>query len=279
MSDLSSKIYQFIYSSTNGMTSKIGILSLIFYPFVMVFDKLGSWLKIASIYASILTVISFIFGYSYICAYGNVNNIFCNSSSWWYWFYMLIKLVILAFFITEWIAICAGEKYFVRQSFKLSIPKIKTALIIIALMTLSSIGIISGYLLAIRIPSPDWKIELGYFTIVSLGFLVPILATRFYSLIAFAGKNKPLPSMRNIWKSTKGQTMKILFSLFVILIVMVSVLGNYLMSFRYDESENLWVFSIISEFILNILVLLFIAIWAGNCITQKEIIEMGNKND
>ncbi len=279
MLDLFFNNHQLISPTTNGTSKKIGMLRLVFYPFVLVFDKLGAWLKIASVYASILTVISFIFGYSYICAYGNVNNIFCNSSSWWYCIYMLMKLIIFAFFITEWIEICDGKQYLIKQSFKLSRQKIKTVLIIIALITLSSIGIMSGYLLAIRIPSPDWKIELGYFTIVSLGFLVPILVTRFYSLVAYGAETKKLPSLFNIWKSTKGQMMKILFSLFVILVVMVFVLGNYLMSFRYDESENLWVFSIISEFILNILVLLFIAIWAGNCITQKEIIEMGNKND
>lgn len=279
-------ISDFVFNTDTGSSNitpvkkNIGILRLAFVPFVNLFDNFGKWLKIASVYALVISFISFVSGYSYICAYEAGNSqIYCNSSAGMYWLYLLIKFIIFAFFVAEWISIYQGKKYVVAQSFALSAQKIKTATVLGALLLLFGVGFLSGYLLVIRVPNPNWKIELGYFTLVSSGFLVPLFATRFYSLIAYAAEDKKFPALKKIWAATSGETIKILLSLFVILILMIFILGNYIVSVRYNNSGNFLIYAIISEFLLNILTLLFWAAFANNCVMQTEMIEMENTND
>lgn len=286
MADWLKNISDFVFNTGTNSSDKvqakknIGILRLAFVPFIDLFDNLGKWLKIASVYALVITLISFVGGYSYICAYNTENTqIYCNSSAWMYWLYLVIKFIIFAFFIAEWIAIYHGKKYVVAKSFTLSAQKIKTAMILGGLFLLFGVGFISGYLLVIRVPNPNWKIELCYFTIVSSGFLIPLFATRFYSLIAYAADGKNFPSLKKIWAATSGETLKILLSLFVILILMIFILGNYIVSVRYNNSGSFWVFAIIAEFLFNILTLLFWAAFANNCVMQTEMIEMETKDD
>ena len=286
MSDWFKNAYNFIFnadtnsSDTPQTKKKIGVLRLAFAPFINVFDNFGVWLKIAFVYAAILSIISFGSGYSYICAYNADNNIiYCNNRVWLYWLYMIVKFVIFAFFIAEWIAISRGKKYEIAQSFMLSPQKLKTVFVLGGLFMLFGVGILSGYLLVISVPNPNWKIELSYFTIVSAGFLVPIFATRFYSLIAYAAEGKSFPPLKQIWKKTSGETIKILFSLFVILILMVFIIGNYIISVRYGNNGNFVLFAIIAEFLLNALTLLFWAVFANNCMLQTEMIEMEANND
>jgi len=286
MTDWLKNLSDFVFNTDTGSSNitpvkkNIGILRLTFVPFINLFDNFGKWLKIASVYAVVLTIISFGCGYSYICAYDTENTqIYCNNNVWMYWAYLLIKFIIFAFFVAEWIIISQGNKYAIRQSFVLSVQKIKTAITMATLFILFGVGIVSGYLLVIRVPNPNWKIELTYFTIVASGFLVPIFATRFYSLIAYVAEGKTIPSLKKIWLATSGKTIKILFSLFVILILMIFIFGNYIVMIRYNNNGNFLVFAGIAEFLFNILTLLFWAAFANNCIMQTEMIEMETKDD
>ncbi len=284
MSDWFEKVYQCaVPNSPKENCSKraqIGLMPLIFFPFAQLIDRFGSWCKIAGIYALILSIISFAFGYGYVCSYNGYDAFFyCGKSVWAYGIYTLIKFIIWGFFIAEWIDFCHSEKFQLAQVGKISINKVKTAIMLLALLASFGVGCLAGYLLIIRVPNPNWKIELGYFTIVSTIFLVPIMATRFYGLIAISAKGKIFPSMLQVWKATSGQVMKILFALFVLLVLLIFVIGNYSLSFRYNGNGNPVIFSLISEFGFEMIILLFLALFAGHCTILAEVIEGAEKNE
>ena len=62
-------------------------------------DNIKNWLKIASIYALFLSILSFVLGFGYICATGIEESIFyCNNSLMLYGVYSLLKVIIFGLF-------------------------------------------------------------------------------------------------------------------------------------------------------------------------------------
>ena len=271
MADWFNQVFNF--TASDAQQKNIGLIRLIFNPFTSVADNIKNWLKIAGIYALFLSILSFVLGFGYICATGIEESIFyCNNSLMLYGVYSLLKVIIFGLFIATWLQLYSEKNFNLKQIINITSSKLKTVLVLLILISLFGFGLLSGYLLMIRIPNPNWKIELSYFTIVSSGFLIPIIATRFYALIAFVAQGSIYPNLKQIWKLTSGQTIKIILSLFALLLFLVFIMGNYITSFRYNESSNLVIFSLLSEFIFNIIVLFFWTLFAGHCHIQAEFI-------
>lgn len=268
--------------SENFRSAGVRWLKLTFQPFSFVIDGFWNWAKLALWYGLLLSLLAWGFGYLYVCSQVIDGSFYyCSDSEIVYLVYVLLKIFILGVFAARWIQI--EQKLDFTLSWKQAINFDRAALrggaLLLGFVGLLIFPFISFELLSARIPNPDWRIEISYFAVVSIGFLVPILAMRYYAWLAFAALNQKLPGVKTVWAMTRGQLFKILVALFVLLLLMIFILGNYFISFRYLGTGSLSIFTLVSELIFNILSLLFMALWAGHCLVQKQQIFGDNKDE
>ena len=266
--------------SENFRSAGVRWLKLTFQPFSFLLDGFGSWAKLALWYGLLLSLLAWGGGYLYVCSHITDGNFFyCRNSEWNYLLYLAIKILIMGFFCARWIQVAATTEDIIpwSQVVKLNKPSILGGALLLGFAGLLIFPFISFEILAARVPNPDWRIEISYFAVVSIGFLVPIVGMRYYAWLAFVALNQKLPSFTAVWVMTRRQLFKILVALFVMLILMLFVFSNYFISFRYSGEGSLSIFALVSELILNILSLLFMALFAGHCLVQKQQIFGDNK--
>ena len=267
----------------NFRSAGVRWLKLTFQPFSFLIDGFWSWCKLALCYGLLLSLLAWGFGYLYVCSQIIDGPLYyCRNSDWTYLLYLVIKIVIMCVFFARWIQVAPTTENATipwRQTIKLNRPAVRSAALLIGFVCLLIFPFISFELLVARVPNPDWRIEICYFAVVSLGFLVPIFAMRYYAWLAFASLNQKLPGFKTVWVMTRKQLFKILVALFVLFLLMLFVLGNYFISFRYPGNGSLSIFALVSELIFNILCLLFMALFAGHCLVQKQQIFGDNKDE
>ena len=256
-------------------------LKLTFQPFSFLIDGFWSWGKLALWYGLLLSLLAWGFGYLYICSQIVDGPIYyCRTTDWSYMPYLALKVLIMGIFCARWLQVIAPteSKLPWAQVIKINKASLKGSGLLLGFASLLIFPFISFEILAARVPNPDWRIEISYFAVVSIGFLVPILAMRYYAWIAFAALGQKLLGFKKVWIMTRQQLFKILVALFVLLLLMLFVLGNYFISFRYPGEGSLSVFTLVSELIFNILCLLFMALFGGHCLVQKQQI-FGDEKD
>ena len=74
-------------------------------PLWTISEKLPDFVKIAGVFALFLTVLSYIFGQTYVCVFASETDIAlpCLGSSFVYFPYLIIKLLIINIFIIYWL--------------------------------------------------------------------------------------------------------------------------------------------------------------------------------
>ncbi len=254
-------------------------LKLLSLPFVYVIDNFMPLLKLTVLFALLIGSVSLATGFAYICGIPLLVNFYCSNSIILFVVHVLLKYFLLFFFAVKWYEMISQKKA-LNLPFLLSFDnKTLKAIGALALMWgLNLIPFVSFYLLAIREPNPDATIELIYFGVVSIGFLVPFVVLRFYSVFGLILDDTSFTSLKEIWNRGKGNSLRIIIALFLIfMLALFAFLNFYLNMQSYDYSHPLWV-GISSEFVYELILLVLLALFVGHCYTQKYFL-YGDKDE
>lgn len=262
----------------NTEAVKIPFFQLGFIPFGLFVNNIRKFLALATPYALVMAIISSIMGFVYLCSYASIYEVkvFCSQSISGYAFYNIIKIAILSMFLVNWYrSIIQKVDLKLKDLFIITKPMIKMMFLLITFLAISLIPILSFYMLYVRIPNPDWRVEITYFAVVSLGFLTPFIAIKFYSLFAFVASGEQIPPLKLIWLKNHGNVLKIILSLFMIFIMVVLVVMSFFNNFKDISGYNQHYLSFVAEFVYNILFYIIVCIMFNHCLVQKDVLFKG----
>ncbi|MFI3241516.1 MAG: hypothetical protein R3Y43_03005 [Alphaproteobacteria bacterium] len=251
---------------------KISFFKAIINPFGTIGDNLKDFFKVSLIFASVLTVVGYCLGATYACFYTEEASSFyyCSPMGYGFFLYQIIKFFLFAVFIKNWVNL-AFEK--TGLDFKPQKQDLKIFALIIAFSLICFLPFVSIYFLYIRVPNPDWTIELLYFSFVSIGFVIPFLSLRFLPIFGFLSLDKKLPPFKEIWNKIKGNHFKLVLFAFILILLFVFLLNSFNQSFL-NIKESLNIFNVLLvDFIYNITLLLVLAIFINHCIILTYFIE------
>ena len=246
----------------------------------IVADKIKEFLVLGGIFSLALSLIRLCSGTSAFCGNSSyMQQYFCTSNVFVFLFVSLAVFFIFCVFIRAWIQVIASKD---KQKWSFYLTPKKSDIKILGLFFFFSLAIFiaagSAYLLYVREPNPDWRIEMLYFTVVSLGFLFPFFVLRFFSYIAFAALDAPLPSLKEIWKKTQGSFFVMLSNLLILLVLglFISSYALYHIVTTNDSNQFLIVFG--GEYLSYMVSLLIAACFANYCYLQKKYLFERNED-
>ena len=248
---------------------------LMFEPFGIFADKLKVFLRLGGIFALASLALALIFGLSAACSLeAGQQVLYCaNTDSLVLYFYIPLKILLLAMFCVAWYQeVFAEQRISLR---KLLCPKRQDFGFfgfLLAFLVLNAVPLLSFYLLIVRIPNPDWRVEAAYFTLVGIGFLVPFWLMRFYALAAFVLAQEPLCPFILLWQKTRGNMLKILLSVFLLFLLLTMILVNYGAGMARLIQSNELLPTFISEYIYSFVFLIVAALVINHCALQKELL-------
>lgn len=256
---------------------KLPFFKMIFIPFNLLLDNVKTFFILSLPVALLITVTAMSLGYGYMCVYEKVAPItaYCSNSGIIYFLYNFIKIFFWAFFAIKWCESVFLQKQLSWQSiFSFDKRILKLELFFILFILLNFLPMVSGWILYLRVPNPDWRVEILFFAVVSIGFIIPFILLRFYSLIPFVIYGRRLPPLKEVWYKTSGNMFTVLLSLFVIFILTVVFLGNLYSNFQKVAANSGLYINFSSEFIYSLLVLIILALVINNfCIQQRILFE------
>lgn len=269
-------------SGTNLAAVKMPIMRLVFGPFAILVDNIKKFFYLAGFYGFATSILSFIMGFAYICLFDSEQKgiVYCSNSDINYIFYSLVKFFIIAIFAVKW-----GEVVFNRQTlsvkylFAISTRDLKIFFGFLLFIVLNLVPLLSLYILYIRVPNPDWVVEITFFAIVSLGFVVPFIVMRFYSVLAFIISGEKIPTLKDVWDRSEGNMVRLLVAIFFIVLLAGFAFMNFFFNFKAAAVGNEFYIGIISELLYNVIVMLLFALVVNHCYVQKEILFGGNQNE
>ena len=158
---------------------------------------------------------------------------------------------------------------------------IKAFLGLVGFILLNAVAGLSWYILLVRVPNPDWRIELVFFGFVSLGFFVPLVCLRLYSFMADLWGGKQLSSLWSIWQKSRGNNLRLVISIGILFFVFAFSISAVIRRLSYYAEEANYMLAIIGEVLYSITILLVISFWVNNCAIQKNILskEITDGND
>lgn len=256
-------------------TVKLPLFRLMFSPFNQILDN-GKIFFLLTIPAAIcLSIFSTILGFNYLCVYipAGTEQMFCSASLWGYVLHSLIKILIWGFVGLKWYEYVYAKKQLTRKSFFGADKRyISFAGWILLFLFMNMLPMFSWWLLYMRNPNPDWRVELVFFAIVSIGFIMPIILLRFYTILSFVERGEKIPSFSYIWHKTAGNTLKIFLSFVLILILGMFVFGNLYSNFR-SLSQDVSLYNMaMAEFIYNFFSLFIYLSILNNINLQYELL-------
>lgn len=266
-------------TSANGVS--MPFLKLLLNPFRLFIDHLTPIMMLSGIYGLYLTVLALASGFSFICSFQRNYDVFypCQFSLAAYGAYLLVRIFIISWFMVKWLNLINGAACTWKTIFKFPQNVGRTFGLLLINAATFLFPILSTSLLVQRVPNPDWRIEISYFAVVSIGYIIPFLAVKFYALIAFAAAGEPFPPLSDIWKRNSGNMLKTLISLFFILILMIFFIANLFSGMSMNNNINPVWFGFISELMYNIVMLWFAALFAANCQIQKNFLYGETKDE
>lgn len=261
---------------------KVPFFKICFGPFSLLLDNGKSFFLLALPYAAIIGLLALSFGFGYMCLYSKTVdvNAYCTNSGLVYLLYSLVKLFLVIMFAIKWVQSGVLRMPLTLKDFvgiDCRVFKMFGALLFIILLNV--LPLVSSLILYARVPNPDWRIEVLFFAIVSIGFIIPFFAIRFYSALAFISCGCKIPSLKVMWFKNSGNTMNLLASLFIIFILAVFVLGNLYNNFKIVAASSSFYINFVSEFIYNVIFLIVVALFFNHCFIQKEILYSVDKKE
>ncbi len=258
---------------------KVPLFGMMFAPYLPIIDNFGKFVRIILFYSIFNGIISLLLGQGYMCSYTGFTG-HCSSDIYIYGFSWLFNAAVAIVFAIRWYAYCF-EKQEISWKFLFCVgPKdLKFSAMIMIVFAINLIPVLSLYLLYVRVPNPDWRIEILYFAIVSIGFLVPFWAMRLYSIVAFFLSGENVPSIREVWERSKGSSFRIIMSFILIFLVSIFSLFIQYNNFRLAVGENAIYINMVSEITYQMIRLAIVAVLVNSCRAQKIFLfERVNEN-
>ena len=258
---------------------KLPFFMTVFGSYNLLAEKFWKFISLATIFTGISMTFSFIGGQEFMC----INRAFrykdlCYDNLGLFFGVHLLLFVLFLMFLSRWYRYALlNEKMTLKLLFVPTIQDLKVFGLFLAYILTFAIAIFSFYLLLKRVPNPNWQIELCYFTFVSLGFLVPILAWRFLVYFAYAVEEITFPSLKYIWKITSRNMLPIISFWCIFFIFMLFLLQ---ISLRFVFMHNPTFYNaVLVEYLSTMMVFLVIACFMNYCYLQKNFFDKGNLNE
>ncbi len=239
-----------------------------------------AWLLCAA-FAGIETLVLALGGNLFICsnqAYSEAH--YCNTNFVVFVIIHLFNIFANCMFARNWVETALNkEKLKWKSALTPSKKDFKLlGLLGLYIMTLV-LALVCMYILYVRVPNPNWKIEIAFFALVSVGFIIPIIALRFSSYAAFAALGEKMISPKLLWQKTAGNLMAILGGTVIIMLIYLLVMSQ-IVQFSMEAGEIIsFVQTVIVEYIINFFKMIIIALIMNFCYMQYEILFGGNNNE
>ncbi len=251
---------------------RISFFRIIIEPFGLVIDHFKTYVGIALCWALLMVVVSFSTRHPYLCLYSDYREgHFCSENVAGYIATQVLLLGVACCFMVRW-----AQAVMQKQSLSLSLivrpqmTDLKMWGSVIFFLLFNMVSVLSAWMLYQREPNPDYQIELLYFTFVGAGLLFPLLAMRFYSVLGFVATGEKIPSFPQVWKRSRGNNLRILFSLGLIFLISVFSLGVFNGEVRLIKDKNSFLIGFIVEYLYSLLILLLSAFFINHCLLQKR---------
>lgn len=242
--------------------------------FNLFIDNFTQFLIVGSVFSVIMMILNFVSGQSFLCLNENLKDYaICKINVFVY----IVAMLLLWFIICMYMRIWSRTAILKRSNFSFKMLKpiiddLKIYGVIFAFLLSIFVALGAGFLLFIRVPNPDWKIEIMYFSVVSVGFFVPFFATPILSYIGFVAEGKKLPSIKELWQNVKGNITLLFISFFsvgVFSFLAANIPLRYFLQMGY--SENIFIV-VIAEFFYNIIIMFLATIFMNYCYSQKKFL-------
>ncbi len=262
--------------SDNEKITKYSIFKSFIQPFWIISDNMKTFFIQGSFFTVFVVLLSYLFGQKYLCLFTEQlpETLYCPANNaLMYIPYLLIKIIAIFVCIKIWYN-TVFEKINIDKNYFKSMWKsvLRLMLLFIVFIILNIMPLVSGLILFIRKPNPVWQIEVMFFTFVSIGFLLPFVSLRFYSLLAVLLNTGKFTDIKNIWKKTKGLTIKILIATSLIYLVcllcFVSITGHINISRNMPAELHNVIAETLFAFISYFIVILFV----NFCEKQRQAI-------
>lgn len=250
------------------------IFRAVYRSFTPFMDNFKLFLLIGSVFSLIIMLFNFFIGQSFFCITENLRKYaFCSIPAWVYIIASIILWFVGCMYMRIWYQTALlNEAKFSLKSLKPKWTDLKIYGVIILYFLSICIALGSGFLLFIRVPNPDWRIEMLYFAVVSVGFFAPMFATPILSYIGFVAEGKSLPKIKDLWQSAKGNIVLIFVS-FVSVVLIGFLASNTLLRYFMEIGNNGNIFVVvIAEFLYNMIVMFIATIFASYCYIQKKFL-------
>lgn len=259
-------------STSDQAPVHIPFLPVIFDPYSLVMDNFRRFILLALFLGLIMAVISLSAGQGYMCVYEDYRLTgFCTTGKAVYVILRLINLLLISIFMVKWYGVCfLGQPLNWDYLLRLEKPLFKTFLALLVFIVLNLAAVLSLYLLIMRVPNPNWRIEVIYFGVVSLGFFVPFVLVRFYSVLGFVMSGEKIPSLLKIWRRGSGNTLRLIISASLLFFIAVFASFAFMNNFSLAEVKNTFYISFTTEYLYDLLLLLIAAVFTNFCRLQQN---------
>lgn len=259
--------------NNNCQPVKLPIFSTIFGAYGLILDKFKQFALLGTIFAVIMLLFYMAGGLDTFCHnrfYREAH--FCTDSIPLFVTLHLLNAFIVCMFLRVWVQVALkGEKQTWRQIFIPRWADLKIAGGFLASFLTLAIATGAFYLLIVRVPNPDWRIEWAYFTFVSMGFFVPLIALRFSVYFAFVAADEKCPSPIDVWLKTRGNGFALLGGIIFLLLFGLILSQALIISLaRADTSSFLTALG--SEYLSNLAVIFIATCFMNYCYLQKNFL-------
>ncbi len=254
---------------------------IIFGPYISFFANFKFFCYVASFFALIISLVYILCGQSLYCYFVQFNQEqICSFSILAFIFSRFIVLYLGSMFCVRYYQIVwQGKILSFKDLFRPSFIDIRSFIGGIVFLLINSIAFLSWYLLKVRVPNPDWRIELCYFGFVGLGLLTPFVVLRFYPLFVSIWSNKKMPNLLYIWQKSRGNNLSLILSV-GFWVFLWSFSSSFFLSEFGAISANISYWGIfIGEYIYNFTFLAIISCFINNCALQYSFLQKDNSND
>lgn len=260
------------FKSTEGATL-IPFTKILFGPYVTSINYFREFFYIGGIYAFLISLIRLFSGQSVFCNFGYFDlTSICNYNIGVYIGSKVVILYLVSVFCVRYYQSVWQEKDIsLSYLFRPQKTDLWSFLASICFLIINSLPALSWYILKERVPNPDWRIELTFFGFVSIGFVIPLICLRFYSLLADVWSGGKISSVYDIWKKSRGNNLRMIFSVSILLFVLSFSTSGMLRNLSYYAREASYGTVIIGDILYSSLLLLIIGFLVNNCGIQKKI--------
>lgn len=270
-----------LFSLAPDAKTNISVFQLAFRPIKLLFKNWQTLILLGVPFALLLTLCSMIAGRSALCNVDSgviLTDFHCSDTVESYYLDVLIRFLIISAFMLKWYSFALlKEPLTLKNLFTYSKDEIKTFGIITVFAIINLLPLVGMLILFARVPNPNWKIELVFFTCVAWVFLLPLMAIRFYSIIASTLEDNKNLTLKEIWNKTSGNTLKLLLGTgFIVFIALIIFMQYY--SFILGTTDYTYKIALSVELEYDFLVVLFAACFMNYCYTQRELLLKGEDN-